>query len=207
MKKLIVIAIALSTAFTMYGQYKGGIWNYTWDVSIPLGETSDFTGVTSGRGVTISGKGFVSENIALGGQFSWHTFYEKEFTTSSFDITNSDDERIVGDINGTQLRYINSFPILFTAHYFTKNPVFSEFSLFAGLGAGTSIIKRRLEIGIVAFEETKWHFTMAPEVGIVYGFNTNLKLFLSAQYFYSVKTSTTPSQSHMTFHIGFASTF
>ena len=136
-----------------------------------------------------------------------NTFYEKLKQTENFDIVNSDGERLTGAVNGTQLRYINSFPILFTAHYFTKNPVFESFSVFAGLGAGTSIIKRRLDIGIISLEETKWHFTMAPEVGIVYGFNSSMKLTASAQYYYSLKTSETPEQQHLTFHIGFASTF
>ena len=207
MKKLIILAIALSTTLALQAQYKGGLWNYTWDISLGMGDTKDFIGKASFRGFTIGGKGFVSENIALGGQASWHTFYEKEFTTEEFDIVNDGGERVTGAINGTQLKYINSFPLLFTTHYFTKSPVFETFSLFGGVGVGTSIITRRLDIGVVSLQENKWHFTVAPEVGFVYGFNSSVKALVSAQYFHSFKTNDTPQHQHLTFHIGLASTF
>ncbi len=207
MKKLLTISACLLFSVAVFGQYKGGIWSYTYDISFGVGETSDFISPTSFRGFSIEGAGFISDKIAVGGSFGWTTFFEKTTKVENFDFIDDDGEQVTGAITGTQFRYINSFPILATVKWYSKNPVFETFSFFAGLGAGTSIIKRRVEIGIFAVDETKWHFTMAPEVGFVYGLGEGIKAFLSGQYFYSLKTNETPSHSQFTIHIGLASTF
>jgi len=208
MKKILTISACLLFSVAVFGQYKGGLWSYTYDISFGLGETSDFIGAASFRGMSIAGSGFVTDKIAIGGSFGWTTFYEKTNNkTEEFDFIDDDGERVTGALWGTQYRYINSFPILVTAKWYSKNPVFETFSFFAGLGAGTSIIKRRLEIGVIAIDETKWHFTIAPEVGLVYGLGEGVKAFLSGQYYYSLKTNETPSHSQFTLHLGLASTF
>ena len=209
MKKIMIIGSFLFFSTGMaFGQYHGGLWTYTWDMAFGAGETADFIGQTSFRGMSITGQSFVSEHIAIGGQFTWNTFYEKlDNELQEFDFIDNDDERVTGALYGTQYRYINSFPLLVTAKWFSKNPVFENFAWFGGLGAGTSIIKRRLEIGIFAVDESKWHFTLAPEAGIVFGPTESFKFFLSGQYFYSFKTSETPEHSHFNIHVGFASAF
>ena len=209
MKKIMIISSFLFFSTGMaFGQYHGGLWTYTYDIAFGTGETSDFIGQTSFRGMSITGQSFISEHISLGGQFTWNTFYEKlDNELAEFDFIDDDEDRVTGALYGTQFRYINSFPLLVTAKYFNKNPVFENFSVFGGLGAGTTIIKRRLEIGIFSADETKWHFTLAPEAGLVYGLGEGFKFFLSGQYFYSFKTSETPSHSHFSLHLGFASTF
>lgn len=208
MKKLIILAFALAPFFGLQAQYNGGLWAYTWDISFGLGETNDFISQTSFRGFNLRGSGFVTPQVAIGGQFSWHTFYQKEADkVQEFDFEDEDGNRVVGDIWGTQFRYINSFPLLGTVHWYSDNPVLNDFAFFVGGGVGTSIIKRRLDVGVFTADESKWHFTVAPEAGIVYGFNAAVKAYLSAQYFYSFKTSETPSQNQLSLHIGFASTF
>lgn len=207
MKKILTISACLLFSVAVFGQYKGGLWSYTYDISFGLGETSDFIGATSFRGMSIAGSGFVTDKIAVGGSFGWTTFFEVTTEVEEFDIIDSDGERITGALAGTQYRYINSFPILATVKWYNKNPVFETFSFFAGLGVGTSIIKRRIEIGVFAIDDTKWHFTVAPEVGLVYGLGEGVKAFFSGQYYYSLKTNETPSHSQFTLHIGLASTF
>ena len=160
MKKILILSALICSTAVVFGQYKGGLWSYTYDIAIPFGESKDFTNPTSFRGLSISGQGFVTEKLAIGGQFTWNTFYEKTARVQEIDFVNNEGERQVGAIAGTQFRYINSFPLLVTARYFNKNPVFENFAFFGGLGVGTSIIKRRVEIGIVAIDETKWHFTV-----------------------------------------------
>lgn len=207
MKKILTISACLLFSVAAFGQYKGGLWSYTYDISFSTGETSDFIGATSFRGMSIAGSGFVTDKIAIGGSFGWTTFFEKTAKVEEFDFIDDEGERVTGALAGTQYRYINSFPILATAKWYSKNPVFETFSFFAGLGAGTSIIKRRIEIGVISIDETKWHFTVAPEVGLVYGVGEGVKAFLSGQYFYSLKTNETPSHSQFTIHLGLASTF
>lgn len=207
MKKLLTISVCLLFSAAVFGQYKGGLWSYTYDMSFGIGETSDFISPASFRGMSIAGSGFVTDKIALGGSFGWTTFFEKTSRVEDFDFIDDEGERVTGALAGTQFRYINAFPILFTAKWYSKNPVFETLSFFGGLGVGTSIIKRRIEIGIFALDETKWHFTMAPEVGMVYGVGEAVKLFISGQYFYSLKTNETPSHAQFTIHVGLASTF
>ncbi len=79
MKKILTITACLFFSVAVFGQYKGGLWSYTYDMSFGLGETSDFIGAASFRGFSLAGSGFVTDQISLGGSFGWHTFYEKVY--------------------------------------------------------------------------------------------------------------------------------
>ena len=207
MKKAIYIIMLLAMTSTVYAQYGGGFWGYTYDISLPMGETSDFTGKTSFRGFTLQGRGYLNPQFSLGGKVGWRVFFEKLEDTHEFSFETDDGRPINGSVDGTQWKSINVFPILATAHWYNGDPSINDFGWHAGLGVGTSAIKRRVEIGVLAIEETKWHYTIAPEIGMTYGISTSVKAFLSAAYHYSMKTSDTPSNTYLSFHIGLASVF
>ena len=53
------------------------MFSITYDMSLPMGETSDYVGQFSARGFGFEGRSFLSDNTAIGGSFGWHVFYER----------------------------------------------------------------------------------------------------------------------------------
>ena len=60
MKKYIVIAVFFMSGLSLSAQ---SLWNVTYDMSVPLGDTKDMVDKMSFRGIGIDGRGFMSKNI------------------------------------------------------------------------------------------------------------------------------------------------
>lgn len=176
----------------------GGVWNFDWNVGFTLGETNDFVSEPSFRGFSVDGRGFVSNNITVGGIVGWNTFYENfDFTTES-----------VGEnatIHGYKRRYINTMPIMVNAHYYFAQ---STIMPYAGIGIGTMYVDARDFMGIYYVEDEAWHFAVAPEVGIVLPFGGgNTGLNANVKYNMAAKTKDTPSYSFLSINIGISYVF
>src|SRR5687767_15986236 len=76
-------------------------------INFPLGNTADYIGETSFRGISLDYRYFIQSNVAVGVGTGWYTFYEKQ----NYGTYTNDDGAL--SISGIQYRYINSFPILF----------------------------------------------------------------------------------------------
>lgn len=189
-----VVLISLSSFSQM-----GGVWNFDWNIAVPLGDTKDFISATSFRGFSIDGRGFVSDAITVGGIVGWNTFYESEGNVTK-DVGDG-----TGVINGYQRRYINALPIMINAHYYFAQATVMP---YAGIGLGTMYVEDRDFMGIYYVQNKDWHFAIAPEVGIVVpvgssntGINANVKYNMAA------KTKDTPSYSFLSFNIGISYVF
>jgi hypothetical protein len=130
---------------------------------------------TSWIGFGFDGRWFVSPDrpLAVGLALGWHVFDEET------------DETIVlenGALSGHQHRYINSFPIMLTGHFYFGQD--DQLWAFIGGGIGTYAIIQRFEVGVFAFEETSWHFALSPEIGFQAPLQ-DLDLFVSARYNYA----------------------
>ena len=108
-------------------------------------------------GFGFDGRWFVSPDrpITLGISLGWQVF--DEHTTETL-VTDR------GALTGNQGRYINSFPMMVTAHYYFGNK--DSMWFFAGAGVGTYYVIQRFEVGVFAFEENTWHFGLYPELGV-----------------------------------------
>jgi len=176
----------------------GGIWNFDWNIGFAMGETADFVSEPSFRGFSIDGRGFVANNLTVGGIVGWNTFYEsKGFVTEN--IGNS------GVVHGYKRAYVNAMPIMVNTHYY-----FSQTTVmpYAGLGLGTMYVEDRDFVGIYYVQNKAWHFALAPEVGIVVPFgNGNTGVNFNAKYNWAAKTKDTPSYSFLTLNIGISYVF
>jgi len=94
--------------------------------------------VYSWRGINIEGQWMISPNISTGYNLGWNVFNEKltgEFTQDT------------KTLSGTQLRYLNSFPMMVEGRYHigelgtTTTPYF-------GFGVGTIYSEKRTEMGV-----------------------------------------------------------
>ena len=156
----------------------GGIWNFDWNIGISMGETSDFISEPSFRGFNIEGRGFVTDNMTVGGMAGWQTFYEN-FGRVTEEFGNT------GVITGNKRRYLNVVPLMATWDYYFMPGVVMP---YLGFGLGTYYIESRNMMGIYYTQGDAWHFGVAPEVGVAIpfgagtaGVNVNVKYNMAAK--------------------------
>lgn len=192
MKKSLVIIALLSITSSAFAQ---SMFTVSYDVSLPIGPTSDFIGQPSFRGFGVEGRGFLTDNLSYGGSFNWAVFYE-EFGPQEWQVDET------GTAYGKQYRYINSFPLMATMHYYFGE--WDETRIYAGAGIGAQKIDERTDFGLYTINNNNWRFGFAPEVGVLIPVNFNSSLNLSAKYQYAVKSGDNDAVSYLSFKIGFA---
>lgn len=192
MKYILTLLAAILISGVSYSQ---GIYILDYTMSFGVGETGDYINKASFRGFTFEGREFVSENVSLGGVFTWSTFYEK-LTDESF----TEDDMT---ITGTQYRYLNAFPILFQAHYYLSTEDDKPW-IYLGCGTGAYKMIQRTDVGIWTLEDNKWHFGVSPEVGLYYPISGSTGINISLKYNYVLKTSETMDYSWFGLNVGIA---
>jgi hypothetical protein len=192
MKYILVFVTALLISSASYSQ---SLYSLDYTMGFGVGKTADYISSPSFRGFTFEGRGFVSDNVSLGGLFTWSTFYEKlggaTYTQDNATLT------------GTQYRYINAFPILFQAHYYLSTDD-QEPRVYLGGGLGTYKMIQRLNAGVWSVENNAWHFGFSPEVGMVYPISFTTYLNVSFRYHYVVKTKEVGDYSWFGLSLGLA---
>jgi len=190
----VLITLLSSTAAFSQGS---GIWNFQWDMGMGVGETADFVSQYSLRGFALEGRGYVTENITIGGRWAWDIFYENYgWTTEKYNDGQT-------SVFGYKRHYMNTMPIMATAHYtFNSN----KFIPYIGFGIGTYYIETRDMLGIYYLQEDAWHFGIAPEVGVIipFGQTSNWGLNLNFRYNWAAKTKDTKQQTWINPSIGFS---
>jgi outer membrane protein W len=166
-------------------------------ISQPTSNSKDFTNNTSWRGFTFEWRKFVQPGMSAGFHLGWNVFDERTTRTSEVPEWNA-------SVSGTQFRYMNVWPVLGNVHYYLGKRG-DRIRPFFGGNIGAYIIEQRLELGIVAFQDTKWHFGLAPEGGIAMHLTDDAWWFFNARYNYAFESGDVPSQSYWTFNIGIAS--
>jgi opacity protein-like surface antigen len=178
------------------GAFAQGMFGISYDIGLPVGGTSDYISQASFRGFSLEGRGFITDNLSYGGSFSWAVFYE-EVGPDQFE-----EEGDTRTVYGKQYRYINSFPLMATMHYYFGEWDATRF--YAGGGIGAHIVNQRTDVGLYVVKDEKWRFGLAPEVGVLIPVNFGSSLKLSAKYQYAVKAGDSDAVSYLSFGIGFA---
>jgi hypothetical protein len=196
MKKIVIVAVvALLLGATGKARGQDWFWGGAYSMSLPTGDTKAFNEGYSFRGVIIEGRKLMGDNASFGLSFGWQVMNDIK-TNETIELTS-------GALTGTFYTYTNSFPIFINAHYYLGKPASAR--PFVGLNAGAMIIERRAEVGLVAFQESNWHFGGAPEIGVVFPLGWYVRGLVSARYHYGFGAGGAPAQSYMTFNIGVAS--
>ena len=173
MKKIIFILFSLVLTMNVFGQeVMSGL---TYNMGTTVGETRDFVEDYSWRGFGFEVRNFRSDNFSVGGSFSWNLFDQK--TSEVIELEN-------GAASGTQIRYLNAFPLFLNAHYYFGDGS-SQLRPYLGLNVGTYYMIQRLEIGIFALESDAWHFGMAPELGFMITGMSGSSFFANVRYNYA----------------------
>ena len=175
MKKLLFIALSLMLVVNVFSQEMMSGLSY--NMGLTTSGTRDFLKDYSWRGFGFEIRSFRGDNFSLGGSFSWNVFDEK---TNEIIILDR------GAVSGTQIRHLNTFPLMLNAHYYLGNPS-SPVRPYFGLNVGTYYILQRLEIGVLALESNNWHFGLAPEIGFMFPTYSGSIVFVNFRYNHAFK--------------------
>jgi hypothetical protein len=173
--------LTLLLAATAHAQ-RGVFTGITWNVGFPTDETAKFIEKTSYRGFGIDIRSFSSPSFSFGGNFSWNVFDEL--------LRNNTAVLENGAITGTQVRYVNSMPILLNVSYYMGEKRRGELRLVLGLNAGTYYIRQRLDIGVVSIENDNWHLGVAPEVALWFPIGRETFLTATVRWNYAFDSGT-----------------
>jgi hypothetical protein len=168
----------------------------TYDVSFPTGDLNDYIDRTSWRGFGLEGRWLVTPNATLGLAWHWNTFHKT--SSEMLEIEN-------GNVSGNHYRIMYGSPLMATVFWYPLSPLDNpDFMPFVGLGAGAIWMKKRLEIGIVALEESEWHFGLSPEVGLMYPVGYSTDIVVSARYNYAFEAGDSPDYDWWSLSVGFS---
>ncbi len=191
MKYISAILIVLLMSFAVNAQHS--FFGMSYDVSIPMGDTKEYISGAQWRGFGLEGRWYTSKTTSLGFSWDWNVFHDTVLETVNVENR---------AITGNQSRTINSFPFLLTGHYYLGDKGITP---YIGLGVGTYLIKKRLDLGIYGLDDDKWHFGVAPELGIMFPFDLGFNLHVKVRYNYALKAGDAEAQSYLGINIGFAS--
>ncbi len=195
-KILLVGIFMMLFGATSFGQ-GGGVWNFDWNMSFPMGNMTDFTSQPSFRGFSIEGRSFVTDKITLGGIGAWNVFYQNFGWTTETENNKT--------IYGYKRRYINVMPLMATAHYYFSS---GNIQPYIGFGLGTYYIESRDFMGIYYIQEKAWHFGVAPEVGASMLFGSgNTGLNINFKYNMAAKTKDERAYSWLGVNVGISYLF
>ncbi len=194
MKSKIFAFLIMLTVTTTTASAQEYLFGLSYATAAPLGETADFTSPYSWRGIAMEARWFLNTNAALGFYTAWNVFYEKE--TGQF----VDDTRTV---SGTQLRYLNAFPILFEGYYHFGDET-SSARPYVSFGLGTYRTRQRTEMGIFAVETNKWQFGLAPGAGILVPISYGVSAHLGVKYNYAFQAGDALNHSWVGINLGLA---
>jgi len=168
------------------------LWTVTYGPTVPSGDTKQFVDIgTAWRNLGLEARKVMSENTTIGLAFGWNVFATKSGQLLNF--------RGV-DVSGEQFRYINSFPMLLTGHYYFAQP--GAIRPYVGAGVGAYYAEERLEIGLVALTADAWHFGLAPEAGLIVPIGWRARALLQARYNWALKANNI-EHTYWGFNVGF----
>ncbi|WP_137090996.1 glycine--tRNA ligase [Mangrovivirga cuniculi] len=192
MKKILLYTISgllLIASYQMNAQTKYTSISYS--LGLPTGDLSDYIEEVSFRGLNLSFRSEVNGGVMLGFKTGYNVFYEDSGYKTAVDGNTS--------ISGRQYRYQDAVPIYFTIG---KQFLEDEIRPYVNLGIGTTYINRETDIGIFAFTDETWQFSLNPEVGVVYWVYPGFGLNLGLSYYANFKNDDFEAQNYFGIQAG-----
>ncbi|HSM07083.1 MAG TPA: outer membrane beta-barrel protein [Longimicrobiales bacterium] len=167
------------------------IWDFQYSTVLGAGDTGDFAGDFSWRGVTVDVRKVMSPSLSIGLETGWHVMDEEFSGTLQLPS---------GAITGTSFQYVNSIPVLLTGEYQFQTG--GELQPFAGAGIGTYWIENRTEAGVFAVDDSNWHFGLMGEAGIAFLRPNDTAFTFTARYNWAFETNDV-ERPYWTFSAGY----
>jgi hypothetical protein len=198
MRFILAFVLLLSLATGAFAQW--GIGAAYYGVSIPAGDMRDFVGDTSWRGFGIEGRKFLSDKASVGIDCQWNTIDMRSDDLLSLELMGT-----TGHASGDQFRRVYATPVLVTGQYYLQSAEgYRNVLPYLGVGLGACWIEKRIEMGIVALENSNWHFALVPEGGVVIPMGYGSNLLFGLKYNYAFEKGDEPAYSYWNVNIGIA---
>jgi hypothetical protein len=174
-----------------------------WDLSLPVGSTTEFTSSFSGRGFALDLRWWGLGKLGLGGDFVWDTMSDKgmnertigDVTVSGVTVKELDSNVMHGKVFFSPVDWVGARKI----GRASKAP--RSFVPYAAFGFGGARIVRRVDISVSRYVDESWHWAIAPEIGIEVPTDW-VSYMVAVRYNYIAGSADGPEQSFMNFGIG-----
>jgi outer membrane protein len=200
--KLYYLLLPVMVCFLLPAKYvKAQKWfsSATYQVSVPMGDTKEYTDNISWRGFGLDFRYSLDKSSSVGFVLGWNVFHERTTQSADVELENP------GTITGTQDRYLNSFPIMMNYHYYFGKR--GGVRTFVGLSAGGYIMLQRFGIGVTSFQNDRWEWGVAPELGIAIPYDFDGGFLISGKYNYAFTGESVfgsdINHSYLTINVGF----
>jgi hypothetical protein len=171
-----------------------------YNIAYPIGNTNEYIGLPSFRGINAEWRQYVTEHFSLGIKGAYQVFYE-EIEDQVYTDNGS-------TIYGRQFRYINSFPIMAVAGYETdRNDGVNfdglEIDFYGKLGLGVYSFQKLTDMGLYRYQnEYSWSLGLLPEVGIKYKLTPRLDAVVYVNYNQVFKNASIENQGYVSAGVG-----
>lgn len=193
MKRFIVLLGLLLFLFPGTGaRADNNTFGLAWGISVPTGAIYDYTPAISLRGASAEWRSYYRRDAAYGLNVGWNVFSKSKEGTVSFED---------GAVTGKSWNYVNAVPI-YVGWFKYLSSDHRDNRWFYGLNAGTSWVQWRTEVGLVNFEEENWLFSVAPEFGVMFPWDSLIG-YISARYHYAFPAGNMEAQQYLEIKIGF----
>lgn len=193
MKKIIILLTFITLgAGSVYAQGYSAIH---YDVSFPLGATSDAVSNVSFLGFGLDYRKFVKPNLGVGFSVGWQVFNERKDFATYTDGTVS--------LSGVQYSYVNAIPLHVNVSY-NLGEDGDAVRPFIGTGIGTTYFERLVEMGLYTKSIETWQFSIQPEAGLRYEIIPSTSAFVGAKYTQGFKNNELDAQAYISLTFGFA---
>jgi len=197
MSKKIITSIILLAAIIIANNASAqneSLTTLSYSMGLGAGNTHDFISKYSWRGFAFDYRKMTTDNVGVGINLGWNTFYEAEpYGTYTFETVSA---------SGYQYRYLNSFPMTANVDYFAKPH--ERVNPYLGIGLGVQYMIQTVDFGIYRFESDGWPFTVNPEVGLLLQPRNSPTFNLGIKFMYAVKSNDLEPQSQFLFNVGMA---
>lgn len=185
----LLLFLSLKPSYAQDGYTYMGL---SYSIAVPLTGTEDYISAGSYRGMNFEGYREITPKLAAGWLFGWNVFHQE--------LRNETYTRDNLTIHGNQFRYQNEFPMMVRGLYLLGAQ--EGIRPYLGTGIGVLYNIRRTDIGLYSLKTDAWHFSVAPEIGILIPAGLS-KITASVRYLYGVKTKELGEQSYVSFNLGF----
>ena len=182
MKKTVWVFLFVLLVSASVSAQDRGFASVNWSIGFPTGRTAEFLdSKVSLSGFTFDFRRYLDDDFSVGLSLGWN--YWSLMTGETIWLNQ-------GAVSGTQIRYINAFPLLVNAHYYLGGNR-NELRPFLGINTGAYYMLQRLDIGVVSLDNDTWHFALSPEVGVLIPVDRGTTVTLTARFNYAADSGTT----------------
>jgi hypothetical protein len=161
--------------------------------ALPLGNTANFTGNFTGRGVGMEFYLMKTRNSGFGIELSTTGFADQKQNETIQSGTVA--------VTGTQFNALSTTSVM--PSYIFVIGDHSKFKPFVSLAGGLTFLTQRVDMGVFVLKETGTHVSVRPEIGAMYKVSDYVGIKLSTKYTSTFGGDVIASQSFLGFNLGF----